>query len=249
MTRAVEAAEAAEAPIPGALRKMRKALKQKEAKLESLRGKLDAENNKICEGPLPCGGVAFVTFSSAEHAQDCAKAMPANWLSLKNPCVKSVSLRLKVGEKPLYSTEAPDPEDIKWENLEISLWKQFWTFVFHNCIAGTICVIGIVIIIVCQLIQLYTEDNDGKLVAHLGKLIAVIVTMTTGAMTKVTETLSKKEKVHTTSQMEAVFVFRSVGVSFLLGPYLAIVVPWITGKVRTEWMRINFELKFEKESC
>ena len=43
--------------------------------------------------------------------------------------------------------------------------------------------------------------------------IGTVVTMTTGAMTKVVKKLTDREKVHTIGEMQAVFVQRSVSVS------------------------------------
>ena len=120
MKKAVEAAEAtstdgppesgpeAKAAAAGkakALRKMKKELAKKEKQLLALGGKLAAEEAKV--GSEPCGGVAFVTFSDAGHAQECLKKMPSNKLALKNPCYKGLKPPLKMDGSPLLCSQAP----------------------------------------------------------------------------------------------------------------------------------------------
>ena len=57
--------------------------------------------------------MAFVTFTSSDSAQECLKQMPANKWAAKNCCRKGK--KLKIDGKLVFATEAPDPEDIKWE--------------------------------------------------------------------------------------------------------------------------------------
>ena len=65
------------------------------------------------------------------------------------------------------------------------------------------------ILIGCALVQFYAKDNK-TLKKVMSGTIGTVVTMTTGAMTKVVKKLTDKEKVHTISEMQAVFVQRSV---------------------------------------
>jgi hypothetical protein len=52
----------------------------------------------------------------------CLKSMPANKWSAKSPCFKGK--KLKLDGKLVFGQEAPDPEDIKWENLECTAGRR-----------------------------------------------------------------------------------------------------------------------------
>lgn len=180
---------------------------------------------------MTTGGVAFVTFTSSDHALQCLRSMPANRWTAKIPCRKGK--RLKIDGTLVFGKEAPDPEDIKWENLEFTTSQQMRQWIWHTLVAGLAVCFGTVILIICATIQYYAKQNK-TLKKIMSGAIGVVVTMTTGAMTSVVKKLSDKEKVHTISEMKAVFVQRSVFLSFCLGPVMTFVVPFFTGQVRLD---------------
>ena len=112
-----------------ALRKAKKDLGKQEQQLAECESKLSAEETNIQAGPMNCGGVAFVTFTASEHAQTCLTSMPINRWSAKNPCRKGKKLR--VDGQLVFCCEAPDPENIKWENLGKRL-RQAQTSLFSS---------------------------------------------------------------------------------------------------------------------
>ena len=177
--------------------------------------------------PLLTGGVAFVTFTSSEHAQECLKTMPANNLSAKNPCFKGK--KLKLDGKIVFGKEAPDPEDIKWENLEYTAGQQIRQWIWHSILGGLVVSLGTVILIICAIVQ---KEGGEAVKKAMSASIGAVVTMTTGAMTNVVRKLSENEKVHTVSEMKAVFVQRSVFLAFCLGPAMTIIIPFLTGQLR-----------------
>ena len=114
--------------------------------------------------------------------------------------------------------------------MEFTTGQQIRQWIWHTFKAGLAVSFGLLILIICAIIQYVIKDNKtAKKI--LSGVIGVVVTMTTGAMTSVVKKLSDKEKVHTISQMKAVFVQRSVFLAFCLGPVMTIFLPFLTGQV------------------
>jgi hypothetical protein len=116
-------------------------------------------------------------------------------------------------------------------SVECTAAQQFRQWVWHTFVAGLAVCFLTLLLIIAALVQYAAKDNKA-LKKAMSATIGVVVTATTGATTSIVQKLTAKEKVHTVSEMQAVFVQRSVFLSFCLGPVMTIAIPFITGQLR-----------------